>query len=695
MLGGANIHGGSSQGLDHRLRGLVAGLLLCCLAGIPFLPSVSSERLWDDPHYVFENPPVADRGRGLGRIWAGDFLMDYYPVAQTAIWIEYGLFGDDARGFRLANIIWHAIGACAIWWAARAWRLPAAWWLAALWAVHPVHVDAVAWISQHKATVAAVCFAAAAGAYAHGLRPIDDRRGADRRWLAWYGFAIACHAAGCLSKTDAVMLPPLLTILEAWWWPLATGDSRQLVDRLPAIARRQLPFYAVSAAAAAVAMKFMRERTLQSPLDLGPPFERVLDACWAVCFYVADVVWPANLAATYPVGDLRPSDASAWLWPGLVAGMVAIAWAVRRRDRGATLVALSAFVVLLVPVLFIVPQGFFQYSLVADRYLHLPLLMPAAVAAAATAWLNERGRQNGGGGAGRRIAAVVVAVLAGITWRHAADYRNERALWSAAIEVQPRAWYPHFGLGAHLLWDRNDAAESIPHLEEACRRNPDFAKGHFVAGVALAPTRPADARRHLADAIAVEPQYVMAWMALGECCLRLDDQEGAAKVYSHAARWANATRRARTELLRLALAGGSEAAIIAAGRGLERASQGLGSPRYSAVEGLAGDMFEQALAEALLALDDAATETAAVAGFERAIAAARTEAGSPLQVARVEAWLEASQEASAGNLAADLPAAIAAAAAARLAALAAGHPLERTVSQELSIARRIAADVKN
>jgi hypothetical protein len=196
--------------------------------------------------------------------------------------------------------------------------------------------------------------------------------------------------------------------------------------------------YAVSAAAAVVAMKFMRERTLQTPLDLGPPLERLLDACWAICFYLSEVFWPTNLAASYPVGDLRPDDAAAWIWPGLIAGLAAAGWLVRRRDQGATLAALAAFVSLLVPVLFVVPQGFFQYSLVADRYLHLPLLAPAALVAAGLVavdgnWAGGRLRAVWGWvvpgwvAPGWGIGVALLAVLGVSTWRHAADYRNERA----------------------------------------------------------------------------------------------------------------------------------------------------------------------------------------------------------------------------------------------------------------------------
>jgi protein O-mannosyl-transferase len=677
-----------------RITMTLRGVLLCWLAVIPFIQSASDEWLWDDPHYVSENPTIADSDRGLARIWAGEFLMDYYPVAQTAVWLEYRLFGGDPRWFRVAMIVWHACGALAVWWAAASWRLPRGWWLAAIWAVHPINVDTVCWVSQHKSVVAAFFFAIAAGAFGRNAMAAHERS------HGWYALAIACHAAACFSKSDAVMLPPLLSILEAWWRPLATGDSRPLANRLPAIARRQWPLYAVSALAAVVAMKFMRERTLRAPLDLGPPLERVLDACWAICFYLSDIVWPVNLAAAYPVGDLRPNDASAWIWPGLIAGLAAAGWLVRRHDRGATLAALAAFVSLLVPVLFVVPQGFFQYSLVADRYLHLPLLAPAAVVAAGLAAVN-RGRVGGRLRAvwgwvapGWVIGAALIAMLGVITWRHAADYRNERAMWQAAIVAQPRAWYPHFGLGAHLLLDRQDAAAAIGPLQESCRRKPGFAKGHFVAGLALAPTRPADARRHLADAIAVEPEYVMAWLAMGECCVRLGDMDGATRVYTHAARWANATQRAKIELLRIQLQTGSREAILAAGEDLARAASMLETQRYAAVEGIAGDSFEQALAQALFRLAIVGDSQAAGDAVGRAFAAAANLASTPLEAARVQVWTAKGDTTAEVDTTADSNAAgiDAAAVARRLQSLSAAHPDERTVSQELAIAQRIAAE---
>jgi tetratricopeptide (TPR) repeat protein len=244
------------------------------------------------------------------------------------------------------------------------------------------------------------------------------------------------------------------------------------------------------------------------------------------------------------------------------------------------------------------------------------------------------------------------------------------------------------------LLDCHDAAAAIAPLEESCRRKPGFAKGHFVAGLALAPTLPAEARRHLADAIGVEPEYVMAWLAMGECCVRLGDIDGAMRVYSHAARWANATRRAKIELLRIQLQAGSREAILAAGEDLERAAAMLQAHRYAAVEGIAGDGFEQALAQALLGLAMVGDSQAAGDAVGRAFAAAANLTSTPLEAARVQAWITEVDTIAGANTTAERNGAgiDAAAVARRLRGLSAAHPDERTVSQELAIAQRLATE---
>jgi len=493
----------SPRSVEH-LRPWVAGAVLLCLATLPFAGSVSARRLWDDSHYVFDNPTLQDRVHGVARIWAGEFLMDYYPVPQTVLWAEYGWFGEDARGYRVANILLHAVGAIAVWWAAATWRLPWPWLMAALWACHPAHCDAVCWISQHKSTVAAIFFATA---LALAAKP-----------AAWLPLAVCAHGMACLSKTDAVTLPVVLVALELYRRrsdDSLAGTARSLVPRI-------LPFAVVSLVTAAGAARFMASRVVTTPIDLGSPLERLLKAGWAVCFYVADTVWPVRLAAAYPVPELRADDPVAWVplasVVAAVAGLPVLASRGRSPAARAALAGSGAFIAMLAPVLMILPQGFFRYSLVADRYLHLPLLAAAALAAGGAAALATV--------AGRRqtitLAAVVLALCVVATARHAPAYRSEESLWRAAIAAQPRAWYPYHGLGTALLNEGSDTAAAVPWLEKAAARHGEHPVTWFNLGLALIESgRPADARPALVRAVTLEPDYGLAKRVLQELDRRL------------------------------------------------------------------------------------------------------------------------------------------------------------------------------
>jgi hypothetical protein len=490
--------------LLDRLRPWLAGIVLVGLATLPFAGSLSDRRLWDDAHYVFDNPTLADRAHGVARIWAGDFLMDYYPVPQTVLWAEYGRFGQHPLGYRVANILLHAGGAIAVWWAARSWRLSWPWLVAAVWACHPTHCDAVCWIAQHKSTVATIFFATAA---ALAAKP-----------AAWHALAVVAHGLACLSKTDAVMLPAVLITLELW----RPHDSPRASAR--ALTLRILPYAVVSLVTAAGAANFMATRVVTTPIELGTPVERLLKAGWAICFYVADTVWPVRLAAAYPLPEIRADDPAAWLpltAVGIAAGMLGIAaWRGRPAAARGITAGAGAFVALLTPVLMILPQGFFRFSLVADRYLHLPLLAAAALAAAGCAAIAER--------SGRRISGVLAAgglvvLLVAVTALHAPAYRSEETLWRGAIAAQPRAWFPYHGLGTTLLNEGGDATAAIPLLETAAAMHGTHPVTWFNLGLALIETgRPRKGREMLARAVALEPRYAVARRALEELDRRLD-----------------------------------------------------------------------------------------------------------------------------------------------------------------------------
>ena len=476
-------------------------LLLLAAAVLPFLPSLSGGPLWDDDHYVFANPVVHNSRTGLIEAWQGRHLMDYYPVTHSLFWLEWQAFGDRPLGFRIVSCGLHAIGSLLVWHLLRQFQLPGAFLAAVVWATHPVQVDAVCWISQQKSLLSALLATGAVLAYGRYRQTPAPSCG------RWYATALGLHALACLSKTDAVMLPGVLLLLETFGWFGEADRSCWSWKQAKTAMPRMLPFFAISAAAGVLAIVFMNSRVVTSPIDLGSPSNRLLKAVWAYSFYWLDFLTPFNLAAVYPEPVL-PRDAVIAATV-LTAGTGLLLWLLPRQRAGVLLVGLLVGCLLL-PVLYIAPQGFYKCSPVADRYLRLPLVvMAAGTVAAGTGLVPRRWHALAG--------LVTIGVLASLTWFHATDYRSETLMWRAAIRNQPEAWYPHYGLAGRLLFDDGDPDGAAAEAAIALEGNADFPPLLLVAGLAAAGREDfAAAEQHLSRAIAVEPAFEVARQALAE-----------------------------------------------------------------------------------------------------------------------------------------------------------------------------------
>jgi len=171
-----------------------------------YQPAWRGTMLWDDDAHVI--PPALASAEGLWRIWT-DFTVtqQYYPIANTAFWVMNRLWGHDPLGYHLVNIVLHALSAFLVAGILRGWSVPGATLAAVIFALHPVHVESVAWMTELKNTLSGVCYLAALAAY---LR-FDERR--ERRW---YALALAAFIVALGSKTVVATLPAALLVI-IWW----------------------------------------------------------------------------------------------------------------------------------------------------------------------------------------------------------------------------------------------------------------------------------------------------------------------------------------------------------------------------------------------------------------------------------------------------------------------------------------------
>ena len=192
---------------NPRLLKTAAGVvLLLVMVASAYWPAVSGDFVWDDDSYVSRNV-LLSRGDGLSKIWFEiGATPQYYPLVFTSFWFEYRLWGLNPAGFHLVNICLHALSAVLLWRILRELNIGAAWLAAALFAVHPVHVESVAWITECKNTLSALFYLLSALCYLRWQNSTGVETGT--RWREWrYGLSLVFMAMNMSPSSSASTIP--------------------------------------------------------------------------------------------------------------------------------------------------------------------------------------------------------------------------------------------------------------------------------------------------------------------------------------------------------------------------------------------------------------------------------------------------------------------------------------------------------
>jgi tetratricopeptide (TPR) repeat protein len=496
----------------------VAAIALMAATFIAYYPAWHGGVLWDDNAHLTR--PDLQSAAGLWRIWFDvGATQQYYPVTHSGFWLMHRLWGDATIGYHFVNLGLHAASALLVARILRRLAVPGALLAATLFALHPVHVESVAWMAELKNTLSGVCYLAAALAY---LR-FDERRD----WTA-YAAAFALFLAALLTKSVTGVLPGALLVV-LWWQRGALtwrGDVRPL-----------LPFFAAAAAAAVMTSWF--EGALNgargAEFHLGA-VERVLIAGRAVWFYLATLAWPSHLSFIYPRWEV---DRTAWwqyVYPLGVMALVAACWLYRRRSR-APLAAILIFCGTLVPALGFVDVYPFRYSFVADHFQYLASIPIMALAAAAA--VTALTRLRAGSRSTERALCVAFGVpLALLTSYQSRQYVDETTLYRATLARNPSCWMCHNNLATRKLYgSAADLDEAVAHLQESLRLNPADAEAHNNMGGALQRMgRYEDAIAEHAAALRLNPMLVEARYNIGVCDQALGRLNEAHEQYSEAIR---------------------------------------------------------------------------------------------------------------------------------------------------------------
>lgn len=472
------------------------GLLLLAATLVAYLPALNGALLWDDNMHVTR--PDLQSLHGLWRIWFDlGATQQYYPLLHSAFWLEHRLWGDAVLGYHLVNVAMHVASAFLIVLIVRRLSLPGAWLAGFAFALHPVCVEAVAWISEQKSTMSGLFYLAAALAYLH----FDRTRRRSRYFLAFAFFLMAL-----MSKSVTATLPAALLII--FWWERGRLGWRR--DALPL-----LPWFATGAAAGLFtawverAPQLIGAQGAQYSLTLA---QRLLLAGRIPWFYAAKAFWPVDLIFTYSHWKIDAGEFYQYSFPAaLVAVACAFGW-LARKNRG-PLAAFLFFLATLFPALGFLNVYPFRYSYVADHFQYLALLgivIPLAV------WTTVLARR-----VPSRMAAVVLPVLCltaygALTHRQSGMYRDYETLFRATLTRNSGSSFVHSNLGV-ILMSTGREAEAASEFETAVHLTPGDPDYRVNLGLALAqvPGRMPDAIAQYRAALRISPNLPTAHLNLG------------------------------------------------------------------------------------------------------------------------------------------------------------------------------------
>ena len=454
--------------------------------------------IWDDDAHVTR--PELRSWHGLYRIWFQlGATQQYYPLLHSAFWVEQRLWGDATLGYHLVNILLHAAAAVLVALVLRRLSVPGAYLAAAIFALHPVHVESVAWITEQKNTLSAVFYLAAMLAYLRFDRTRSLALLRRRAGPVPAGPAEQDHDGHAAGGPAGDLL-------------VAAGAVVVAARRLPL-----LPFFALGAAAGVLTAWVERKLIGAEGAEFALSFvERCLIAGRAIWFYLGKLVWPANLIFIYPRWQVSAAVWWQYLFPAAALLLLAGLWALRRRWRGPLAADCCFFVGTLFPVL-----GFFNvypfiYSFVADHFQYLASLGVITLASAGAALLLRRWPRWS-----RRFGyAVCLPLLVGLgtlTWFQSRMYADVETLYRTTIDRNPACWMAHNNLGLALA-GRGQVDEAIAHYQQALTIKPDLATAYYNFAFVLAHLgRLDEAIAHYRKGLDFKPEDAEAHYQLGRC----------------------------------------------------------------------------------------------------------------------------------------------------------------------------------
>ena len=442
----------------------------------------------DDTQYVSENPHVQAGLTRQSLVWAFTTTQaaNWHPLTWLSHMFDCQLYDLNPMGHHLTNLLFHLANTLLLFIVLK--QMTGAIWrsglVAALFALHPLHVESVAWVAERKDVLSTFFWLVTMWTYGRYVAAPGSRR---------YLLTLFVFGLGLMAKPMLVTLPFVLLLLDYWplgrfqAGPAGSNDRGRVQVPLSSVETRspssrliweKAPFFVVSLASCVVTFLVQQKGGAVETVEAFPLTIRIGNALVSYVSYMGKMIWPQSLAVFYPhPGTSLP------VWQAVAAGLLLIFITIgvirAGRKRAYLTVGWLWYLGTLVPVIGLVQVG---AQALADRYTYVPLIglfimiswfIPDLLAA----W-RHRGIVLGG------AAVTVVSALMVCTWMQLQHWKNDRTLFEHALKVTANNYLAHDSLG-NALAEQGKLDQAITQYNAALRIKPNSLNTHNNLGVAF------------------------------------------------------------------------------------------------------------------------------------------------------------------------------------------------------------------
>lgn len=479
----------------------------------------------DDVSYVTDNDNVKSGLTTEGLRWAftTNRQCNWHPLTWLSHMLDCQLFDLNAGRHHLTNLFFHIINTLLLFTVLK--QMTKATWrsafVAAAFAVHPLHVESVAWVSERKDVLSTLFWILTIGAYTHYSK---------RRSTGWYILTMIVFALGLMAKPMLVTLPFVLLLLD--YWPLC---RLELGNRLKPtnwsdfyrLVLEKIPFFALSVISSVIT--FLLQRSAMIGVGRFPVIVRTGRAFTSYLKYIEKTFWPTRLAVFYPAFNVF------FILPTLVAAILIFVacWYIIKFARSRKYLPVGWFWYLgtLVPVIGLVQVGGQSW---ANRYTYIPIIGLFIIVAWGLPDLLTKLPY-------RKIiistiAVAVISTLSVCTYFQVQYWRDSKTLYTQAIEAVDNNYVAHLLL-ARVLSDEDKPNEAIEHYKQVIRIKPDYVEVYNEIGLALVVQgKFSEAIEYYNEALRLNPNYFEAHLNIAVALSYQGQYDKAKQHYKQALR---------------------------------------------------------------------------------------------------------------------------------------------------------------